>query len=93
MRIPSSSWVVTSNAWFAATLSGRTNGLLCAATIVMLEYLRMQNSGQPLQGWVLTTGVSDAAVLEVVALPPSTVSDSEVVWRVWFAVTEADAFP
>lgn len=68
MRIPLSSWVVTSNAWFDATFPSRTNGLLCAATMVMLEYLRSQNSGQPLQGWVLTTGACDAAGEPDVAL-------------------------
>lgn len=86
MRMPSSNWVVTSSAWFAATLPFRTNGLLCAATMVMLEYLRVQNSGQPLQGWWLATGVWEVAVLEAVALgaavPPNTVTVSEVVWSV-----------
>lgn len=98
MRTPSSSWVVTSNAWFEATLPARTNGLLCAATMVMLEYFRVQNSGQPLQGWVLTTGVCEAAALEAVALgaavPPNTVRDSEeVVMMVPFPVAVAEALP
>lgn len=41
--------------------------------MVMLEYLRAQNSAWPLQGCVLTTGVDDAVdVAVVVALVPLT---------------------
>lgn len=62
MRTPSLSWVMVSKSWFAATLFGWTNGLLCAETWVRFEYFLLQNSGQPLQGWVLVGSGSSVSV-------------------------------
>ncbi len=54
-RMPSLSWSVTSSCWLLAEFPGRTKGLLCAPTTVTPEYLRSQNSTQPLQGVVLVS--------------------------------------
>ena len=52
MRIPSFSCVVTPSAWLLAAFPGRTKGLLCAATMVMLLNFLLQNCGWPLQACV-----------------------------------------
>lgn len=72
MRTPSFSCWMVPKSWFAATLFACTKGELWALIWVRLEYLRLQNSGQPLQGWVFvgrgSVDVEDA-VSEAVTVP------------------------
>jgi hypothetical protein len=49
-------------------LRGTTKGLLCATTIETLLYLRLQNSGCPLQGWMLEACGRPPVVVGEVAL-------------------------
>lgn len=61
MRTPSFICVVMGRSWLLAALLLTTKKALWAATWVMLLYLRVQNSGYPLQGTVFV----GAAALEV----------------------------
>lgn len=53
------------SSWFDAALLGTTNALLWEATMVMLLYCRVQNSGNPLQGTVLVGAAAELVELAV----------------------------
>lgn len=86
MRTPSSSCSVTPSIWLLAAFPGTTNGALCATTIVILLYLRSQNSGWPLHGIVFVgaapelvdeRGIPEVFVPLEAAPPPIWVRDTD----------------
>lgn len=67
--MPSFNCVVTPKTWFDAIFPAILKGELCAPTMEMLLYLRLQNSTQPLQGCVFVGAAEvDVDVLEEVLL-------------------------
>lgn len=83
--MPSSSCVTTPSSWFEAALPVRSKGELCAATMVILLYLRAQNSGQLLQGRVLVT--AGCVAVEDAVPVPLTGRVTVVVWEPVMSVT------
>ncbi|KAH7135838.1 hypothetical protein B0J11DRAFT_519364 [Dendryphion nanum] len=72
-RIPSCSWVRTGRSWLLAALWGMAKGELCARTMVMLLYLRLQNSMWPLHGCGVLEAGKDWLIEVFVVFPTSSI--------------------